>query len=102
MKTYASTRSYSIEAMRLTDHKIERMRGELIETISRNLPFTKDDLSVLLSRELYIIAARFGFLNGEEATLEAIGNSLGISRQRVHFMLGRALKRIRSLNRGMA
>lgn len=102
MKTYASTRSYSIEAMRLTDHKIERMRGELIETISRNLPFSKDDLSVLLSRELYIIAARFGFLNGEEATLEAIGNSLGITRQRVHFMLGRALKRIRSLNRGMA
>ena len=102
MKTYAVSRSYSIEAMRLTDRKIERMRGELIDAISKNLPFSQDDLSVLLSRELYIISARFGFLNGEEATLEAIGNSLGISRQRVHFTLGRALKRIRSLNRGMA
>lgn len=102
MKTHAYTYSYIPESMRLTERKLERMRGELIEAISRNLPFSKNDLSVLLPRELYIIAARFGFLNGEEATLEAIGNSLGVTRQRVHYLLRRALNRIRRLNQGMA
>jgi DNA-directed RNA polymerase sigma subunit (sigma70/sigma32) len=102
MKTYAYTYSYIPESMRLTERKLEQMRGELIEAISRNLPFSKNDLSVLLTRELYIIAARYGFLNGEEATLEAIGNSLGVTRQRVHYLLRRALNRIRRLNQGMA
>jgi hypothetical protein len=102
MKTYAHIYSYIPESMRLTERKLEQMRGELIEAISRNLPFSKNDLSVLMTRELYIIAARFGFLNGEEATLEAIGNSLGVTRQRVHYLLRRALNRIRRLNQGMA
>ena len=102
MKTYTHILVYSFSHMRLTERQIERMRDENLEILCHGTPFDRSQLSVLLSKELFILAARFGFLDGQAKTLEAIGNKLGITRQRVHFMLNRALIRLRSLESGAA
>ena len=99
MKTYTHILVYSFSHMRLTERQIERMRDE---NLCHGTPFDRSQLSVLLSKELFILTARFGFLDGQAKTLEAIGNKLGITRQRVHFMLNRALDRLRSLESGAA
>jgi len=53
----------------------------------------------LLPNELFILVARFGFFDGQEKTFEAIGNILGVTRQRVHSVHNRALKKLQRLKR---
>ena len=58
--------------------------------------FVRRQLSALDAREALIITLRFG-LNGPEQTLDEIGVTLKISRERVRQLEERALLKLRSL-----
>jgi RNA polymerase sigma factor (sigma-70 family) len=53
-----------------------------------------DGLSVLSERERFILEERFGVNGGDGATLEEIGRSLGVSRERVRGLEARALRKL--------
>lgn len=48
----------------------------------------------LTSREKDVILMRMGFVSGEEETLQAIGNKLGLTRERVRQLESQALKKL--------
>jgi RNA polymerase sigma factor (sigma-70 family) len=56
-------------------------------------------LQALSPREAYILRARFGLDDGEERTLEQIGRTLHISRERVRQIEAQALEKLRRLGR---
>ncbi len=58
------------------------------ETLSKALP----------ERELVIMRARLGLVDGKRHTLDEIGQQLGISRERVRQLEGRAQRRLRRFN----
>lgn len=53
-------------------------------------------LHLLDDRERHIIANRFGLLGGQELTLEEIGKSLNLSRERVRQLEREAKEKLRS------
>ena len=52
-------------------------------------------LSCLKERERYAIELRYGFTDGEEKTLEQVGNALGVGRERARQILARAERKMR-------
>ena len=57
------------------------------------------DSAQLTEREKVILLARFGFYGGKEFTLEEVGQSLGLTRERVRQLQERALNKIRKSSR---
>ena len=66
--------------------------GEAIDS-ERRLTWLRSALNVLNERELRIVSERR--LRDEGATLEALGESLGISKERVRQIENRALEKLR-------
>ena len=56
---------------------------------------TKDLLSLLQEKEKEVIVRRFGLLNREKETLEEVGNSFKITRERVRQIQNKAFSRMR-------
>jgi RNA polymerase primary sigma factor len=52
-------------------------------------------LSTLSPREARILRLRFGLQNGEQYTLEEVGQKFGLTRERIRQIEGRALRRLR-------
>jgi RNA polymerase primary sigma factor len=52
-------------------------------------------LSTLTPREARILRLRFGLHNGEQYTLEEVGQKFGLTRERIRQIEGRALRRLR-------
>ncbi len=52
--------------------------------------------TTLTDRELYIVMQRFGFIDGEAKTLEAIASDFNITRERVRQVEEKALKKLRA------
>ncbi len=63
----------------------EKMLQEKIETL----------LDTLTPREARILRLRFGLLNGRCHTLEEVGQTFGLTRERIRQIEGRALRRLR-------
>ena len=91
--------TYLTETMRISGRKLKQMRKENLDILYKHTPFEKEDLKPLLPNELFILVARFGFFDGQEKTFEAIGNILGVTRQRVHSVHNRALSKLQRLKR---
>jgi RNA polymerase primary sigma factor len=53
-------------------------------------------LGALTPREAQVIGLRFGLLGQDSATLEQIGNELGVTRERVRQIEAKALRKLRS------
>lgn len=53
------------------------------------------ELALLNDRQQTVIALRFGLIDGEPLTLEAIGQQIGLTRERVRQVQNEALKRMR-------
>jgi len=90
-----SSRSFSLEERRLI----------YIEEISIRLELNPDFFESLVDRDIYIIYHHMGFGGEIPMTLEEIGNKFGISRQRVHVLMGKTIHTLReranpSINRG--
>jgi RNA polymerase primary sigma factor len=56
---------------------------------------TAEVLRTLTAREQKIIKMRFGLDDGLEHTLEENGRSFAVSRERIHQMEGKALRKLR-------
>ena len=80
-------------AERLADPRADSPSAALRRRELRNALF--DHIAVLPPREQRILEWRFGFVGDEEQTLEAIGQRLGLSRERVRQIEKAALKRLR-------
>jgi RNA polymerase primary sigma factor len=52
-------------------------------------------LSTLSEREARILRLRFGLLNGRCYTLEEVGKTFGLTRERIRQIEGKALRRLR-------
>lgn len=52
-------------------------------------------LSTLTPREARVLRLRFGLQNGEQHTLEEVGQKFGLTRERIRQIEGRALRRLR-------
>jgi RNA polymerase primary sigma factor len=81
----------------LADHTFLSPLEATIET-QRDAAITQC-LEALEPREAFIVRARFGLGGGEGQTLEAIGQVLQISRERVRQIEAQALKKLRHLLR---
>ena len=75
-----------------TDETIE---DKFTLNISSDLMLQLINNSKLTDREKTILFARYGFYNGEQCTLEKIGNALNITRERVRQIEKNALDKIR-------
>ncbi len=67
------------------DQTNHNLMGEAIEAA----------LSFISEREATILKMRHGLLDGREHTLEEVGNSLGITRERVRQLEGKALRKLK-------
>tara|TARA_Y100000310_G_C20539154_1_gene742345 strand:- start:33 stop:860 length:828 start_codon:yes stop_codon:yes gene_type:complete len=63
--------------------------------LSDDIRVIDDVLSTLTKRERLIVCQRFGFDGGKKKTLEAIGESIGITRERVRQIQSEALKKMK-------
>ena len=72
--------------------------NDVVDHVCENI--LKDDIKKLLvhsltSREIWIILYRYGFINGEELTLEELGEKFHITRQRVNQIEKKALRKLK-------
>ena len=76
---------------------IEDKSAALTEDIEQGLmkEGVRQLLAKLDSREQEVIALRFGFVDGEEWSLGAIGKKLNLSRERIRQIENKALKKLR-------
>jgi RNA polymerase primary sigma factor len=92
----------------LIDEDMETSLGDILKDESATMPdddmmtMSKEELERMMrrldARDRNILEMRFG-LNGEpERTLEEIGHTVGLSRQRVRQIIESSLRRIRRLN----
>jgi RNA polymerase primary sigma factor len=71
--------------------QVERIEAVELRAVS------DEALSTLTPREEKIVRMRFGFdRNGQERTLEEIGNYFGVSRERIRQIESKALKKLRN------
>lgn len=56
-------------------------------------------LNTLTERESAVLRRRFGFIDGEERTLEEIGNEFGVTRERIRQIEAKALRKLRHPSR---
>jgi len=75
-------------------YEMVRKKPELIK-IKSNEDAIKDLLNTLCEREATVITHRYGLFGNEEKTLEAIGNFLGVGRERVRQIQSKALRKMR-------
>ena len=85
-------------------HLARRLLGELPSSNSLIVPErtsvsaeTNQALSLLSEREKIIIERSFGLNNQPEMTLEEIGKSLELSRERVHQIREKAIRKLRAM-----
>ncbi len=69
----------------------DRIYGQEIRSLVREALVSLDE------RERHIIRNRFGLLGGKELTLEEIGKSLGLSRERVRQLERDAKRKLREI-----
>ena len=50
---------------------------------------------ILNAREKEVISLRFGFATGSEMTLREVGDLMGVTRERIRQIEGKALKKLR-------
>ncbi len=84
----ANRQDFLVDGVALPDEAV----GEQIDT-ERRTSWLRSALTVLSERELRIVRERR--LNDDGATLEALGESLGISKERVRQIENRALEKLR-------
>jgi RNA polymerase primary sigma factor len=65
--------------------------------LSERREAVRNALSALKERERRVLELRFGFVDGESWTLEAIGKEMGITRERARQLEGQALRKLESI-----
>lgn len=60
-----------------------------------------DALSILTEREKEVVSMRFGLTGDAPKTLEAIGNTFGVTRERIRQIENSALRKLKNPKRGM-
>ena len=55
----------------------------------------KDLIGGLAERELYVVACRFGLGDIEQMTLEQVGSTMGVTRERIRQIEAKALRKLR-------
>jgi len=81
----------SIFSSELIDPEVRLMANEdagiLVEELN----------NVLKERDAYIMALRYGLIDGEEHTLEYVGNKIGVTRERVRQIEAKSLRKLRNI-----
>lgn len=72
------------------ENPVARMQGRDVMRVVRQALLDLDD------RERHIIQNRYGFFGGEEQTLDEIGRSLSLSRERIRQLERKATTKLRS------
>ena len=62
----------------------------------------KTALDKLSPRERQIIIMRKGLIDGQELTFEAIGQSMGLTRERIRQIEAKAMKKLAAKNYGLS
>ena len=81
----------------LTDHDVRSPSEEMLALETRER--TEAVLQTLTPREREILRRRFGLADGHEETLEEIGQTLGLTRERIRQVEAIAMRKLRSLSR---
>jgi RNA polymerase primary sigma factor len=78
----------------LSDHGCSE--DDLIETHDRKelKLLLGNVISIITPKEKEVLQLRFGLLDGEERTLEQIGNALGVSRERIRQIEAKAIRKL--------
>jgi RNA polymerase primary sigma factor len=74
----------------------QELRPDEVYLRNESILRTREALQALPERERAILLRRFGFLDGEEMTLEAIGKLLGLSRERVRQLQKEGERKLRA------
>lgn len=96
-KPFNSESSYSIKDM-IKDTSTSTPLTS-VEALKRNEEILKR-LEILSEKEKTVIKMRFGIVDGESKTLNAIGQILGLSRERIRQIEASVLKKLRHLFKG--
>ena len=75
------------------DKSMPDSRAEYQQTVG----LVRDWMSTLTDKQRLVITRRFGFDNGDVATLEALSDELGVSRERVRQIQQEALRKLKRL-----
>lgn len=63
------------------------------EDLKKEIDLVLND--VLTKKEIFVIKARYGFINGKLYTLETIGKELNVSRERIRQIQAKAIKKLK-------
>ena len=78
-------------------------RAPVEEAARRLLPTHLDQaLATLSERERGVVALRFGLRDGQARTLEEVAEQVGVSRERIRQIEGKALRKLRHPSRSTA
>jgi len=80
-----------IFADEVIDPEVRLMANEDADTLIEELN------NVLKERDSYIMALRFGLIDGEEHTLEYVGKSIGVTRERIRQIEAKSLRKLRNV-----
>ncbi len=78
----------------LVDASETSVEEQFVEDSSRRS--VRDLLAVLSGRERHVVERRYGLDGGPSATLQEIGQEIGVTRERARQVLGAALRKLRS------